>query len=124
MPAVPKTAKTPADRKPKAAEVETPSPEEVPGWDLMKPMSDIPVWEQTPLLALLQDALDDGDDAEAGKKSFSVNVIGEMSKAMIPYAKDEAAYTKFVSGTGAMERAMNLAMAWVGQMGEFASSES
>lgn len=124
MPAA-KTPKTPQDRKPKAAEVETPlSPEEVPGWELMKPMSEIPVWEQTPLIALLQDAIEDGDDEGNGKKSFSVNIIGEMSKAMIPYALDEAAYTKFVSGSGAMERAMNLAMAWVGQMGEFGSSEA
>lgn len=125
MPAVPKNAKTPADRQPKAIEVETPlSPEETPGWDLMKDMADIPVWDQTPLLAMLQEAFDDGEEAENGNKSFSVNIVGDLAKALIPHAKDVDAYTAFVSGPGALERAMGLAMAWVGQMGEFVSSEA
>jgi len=127
MPAA-KTTKTPPkapqDRKPKAAPVEEPlSPEEVPGWDLMKPMSEIPVWDQTPLIAVLQSAFDDTEE-EGETRSFDINLIGELAKAMSVHAIDEAAYLKFVSGAGAMERAMNLAMAWVGQMGEFVSSES
>lgn len=118
--------KTPQDRMPKATEIEDTilTAEETPGWNLMKDFSEIPVWEQTPMIALLQDAIGDSTDEGEFVKSFDVNVIGQMAKAMIPYAKDEAEFTKFVSGTGAMERAMNLAMAWVGQMGESGSSDS
>ena len=127
MPAAKTTpkAKAPQDRKPKAAPVEEPlSPEEVPGWELMKPMSEIPVWEQTPLIALLQSAFETSEEEEGSISSFSIDLVGQMAQAMIPYAIDQAAYTKFVSGPGALNRAMNLAMVWVGQMGEFESSES
>jgi len=119
--------KKPQDRMPKANEIEAPVkllPEETPGWELMKDFSEIPVWEQTPMIALLQNAIGDAEDEGDSVKSFDVNIIGTMAKAMIPYAKDEAEFTKFVSGSGAMERAMNLAMAWVGQMGESESSDS
>jgi hypothetical protein len=118
--------KQPQDRMPKAVKTEEPiklSPEETPGWELMKDFNEIPVWEQTPLLSLLQSAIGDSEDEAENLKSFDVNIIGTMAQAMIPYAKDADAFTKFVSGSGAMERAMNLAMAWVGQMGEFGSSE-
>jgi len=142
------TPKAPQDRKPKVEKEPTPLPEETPGWELMRDFSTIPVWEQTPLISLMQTLGEDGrpddglTDAEidalseeefaareaklktAGVKSFDINIIGEMAKALIPYAKDEAEFTKFVSGRGALEKTMNLAMAWVGQMGESASSES
>lgn len=122
MPTVPKTAKTPADRKPKAVEVEEiTNPEDVPGWNLLKPMSEIPVWEQTPLIALMQDAF---ESSEQDGSSFSIDLVGQLAKALAVHALDEAEYTKFVSGPGALERAMNLAMAWVGQMGEFSGSEA
>lgn len=117
--------KKPQDRMPKSTDVEKPlTPEETPGWNLMRDFSEIPVWEQTPMISLLQNAIGDSEDEEENVKSFDVNIIGQMAQAMIPYAKDQAEFTKFVSGSGAMERAMNLAMAWVGQMGEFKSSES
>lgn len=118
--------KKPQDRMPKAEKTEEPIkllPEETPGWDLMRDFSEIPVWEQTPMIALLQSAIGDSEDEAENVKSFDVNIIGQMAKAMIPYAKDADEFTRFVSGSGAMERAMNLAMAWVGQMGEFGSSE-
>jgi hypothetical protein len=145
MPEVPKNAKLPSDRQPKA---EAPlSPEETFGWELMKPMSDIPVWDQMPLIDLLQTAFNDSDsknkksdeeiDAmskeewelyqeklKSQERSFDVRIIGDLAKALLPYAVDEAAYTKFASGAGAMQRVMTLAMAWVGQMGESGSSEA
>lgn len=139
------TTKKPADRQPK----QTPkiAPEETPGWDLMKPLEQIPAWEQTDLVAILQDAMEDAipeiDESllegltpkqrikkeeelkkAAASSSLDIRIIGKLAKALKDYAKDEEAYTAFVSGPGAMERAMNLAMAWVGQMGEFSSSEN
>jgi hypothetical protein len=139
---MPTAPKKPADRKKKVVEEPKLLPEETPGWDLMKPLDEIPVWDQTSLIALLQDAFEDSEkksDEEidamskeewelhqakrgANERSFDVNIIGQLAQAIMPYALDEAAYLKFVSGAGAMERAMNLAMAWVGQMGESGSS--
>jgi hypothetical protein len=140
------TPKKPADRKPKTVEKPKMNPEEVPGWDLMKPMEQIPVWEQTELVAILQEAMEDGEDVEPPKpleemtpnerlaydeevkkkgqeKTFDVRIIGKLAKQLTEYAIDRDEYIKFVSGSGAMQRSMNLAMAWVGQMGEFSSSE-
>jgi hypothetical protein len=141
------TPKKPADKQPKTVQKPKIAPEEVPGWDLMRPLEEIPAWEQTDLVAILQEAMDDGEpeidtsllegltpnqrikkEAElkqaARSKSFDVRIIGTLAKQLKEYAKDPEEYTKFVSGSGAMERAMNLAMAWVGQMGEFSSSEN
>lgn len=149
MPTAPKTTtRKPADRKPKAEETKPLAPEETPGWDLMKPMEEIPVWDQMPLIAMLQDALNDSDkhdksdeeidamskeewalyqekkSVKSAERSFDVKIIGTLAKALLPYAKDEKDFTKFASGSGAMQRVMNLSMAWVGQMGEFGSSEA
>jgi hypothetical protein len=137
--------KKPADKKP--AQQPKIAPEEVPGWDLMRPLDEVPVWEQTELVAILQEAMDDAtpeiDETllegltpnqrikkeeelkkAAVSSSLDIRIIGKLGQAIKPYARDEAAYVKFVSGSGAMERTMNLAMAWVGQMGEFSSSEN
>ena len=56
MPTVPKK---PQDHKPK--EEPKPRPEDTPGWDLMRPLEEIPVWEQLPLIEILGDLEDDAD---------------------------------------------------------------
>lgn len=118
-------AKAPQDRKPKAVVEEPPlAPEETPGWELMKEFSDIPVWDQTPLLAMFQEIFEESDTDENGNSSVDIAIVGPMVKALIPFAKDEAEFIKFASGAGALQRSMNLIMAWVGQLGEFGSSES
>lgn len=147
MAATKKTPKAPQDHQPKAEPKAR--PEDTPGWNLMKPMSDIPVWDQIPLiqqLSVLQDESDEASlkDKERAKKaagdswdeeaydeaehatsmrSFDLSLIGDMIKKLRECAVDADAFTKFVSGAGAMDRAMNLAFAWVGQMGESLSSE-
>lgn len=138
---------TPQDHKKKgetvaAAKQLQQDPTSVPGWDLMKDFAEVPVWDQTPMIETLRRAFEDSGrlsteeyenlsdedkkayDEGAEIKSFDINLIGDLARQMIPHAKDQAEYTKFVSGHGAMERAANLAMAWVGQMGEFNSSEN
>lgn len=133
--------KKPADRQ--AKEIET-RPEDTPGWELMKPFSEIPVWDQMPLMAMLHDAMDDSEIdrlsneefanltpeerkakiEEAGEtRNFDIRILGNLAFELKKFAVDEEAYTKFCSGSGAMERSLNLAMAWVGQMGESISSE-
>ena len=135
------TPKKPTDRKKKDEEVTITRPEETPGWHLLKSFADVPVWDQTPLVAMLDDAFSDSTTEmskeeyakltpeerqelkEGTRRSFDVNIVGQLAKELIKFAVDEQEYTKFVSGSGAMERAMTLAMAWVGQMGEASSSE-
>lgn len=145
-----KTPKAPSDRKAKASELEAEikkDPTKTPGWHLMKPIDDIPVWEQTPLIQYMQSAMETSVEEVSNeeyanmseeerevynaevekkgiKKSFDINMLGQLVKELRNYAIDEAEYTKFVSGAGALERGMRLAMAWVGQMGESESSSN
>lgn len=130
MPAAstPKKTAARAPKKPtdRLAPKEASDPKHTPGMELMKNFADVPVWDQTPLIAMVQKIHSDGeDDADnEGNKTFDVNILGEIALALKPFAKDEDKYIKFCSGQGAMERAMNLAMAWVGQMGEFGNSDA
>lgn len=154
----------PQDRKEKIVKEFTIRPEETPGWDLMKPIDEIPVWDQIPLVSMLQDALkeseqnakekfeddnarrvskgleplkprvakddkgkvirdDAGEPIEIYERDFDISIIGKLAQGILPYAKDEAELTKFLSGKGALNRTADLAMAWVGQMGESSSSD-
>lgn len=132
-------AKAPTDR---LAPKEKARPQDTPGFDLLKPFSDVPVWDQTPLLSMIQKLHDDRkgisneefakmtpaereayNESRESFASVDINMLGELARALLPFAVDQDAYTKFVSGTKGMENAMNLAMAWVGQMGEFGNSE-
>lgn len=115
------TPKVPQDRKPKKVKED---PSLTPGWDLLRPIAEIPVWDQTPLIQLLQDAFESEEDEGKGTRSFDVNVVGTIAKAMLDFSVDPDEYTKFVSGASAMEKALNLAMAWIGQMGESMGSGS
>lgn len=115
------TPKAPQDRKKKAEEIVPVDPSTTPGWELLKSFDEIPVWDQTDLLALLQEVTDTGEETDEGT-DFDVRIIGKLVKAIQPYALDDAEFLKFVSGAGAIQRSSTLAMAWVGQMGEFISS--
>lgn len=137
------TPKVPSDRKVKAAEEKVATRvEETPGWELLKDFQEVPIWDQMPLIQLLNDAMGDATvelskeefaaltpqerkEMQEGKRSsFDMTILGDLAKKLMDFAKDPAEYTKFCSGSGAMERSLNLAMAWVGQMGESTGSES
>lgn len=137
------TPKKPSDRK---AKNQPPSrPQDTLGWHLMKPMDEIPVWDQMPLIAMLHDALDDSEvdemsteefanltpeerkakiDEAGESRNFDITVLGKLAFELKKFAVNEEEYVKFCSGSGALERSLNLAMAWVGQMGEFSSSDA
>lgn len=133
------TPKKPMDRLPKE---EATRIEDTPGWELLKPFSEVPVWDQMPLILMMQEATQEAkelskeeyakmtpeerkayDEDPESIRSFDMSIVGELSKKLLDFAVDEQAYTEFCSGSGALERTMNLAMAWVGQMGEAESSE-
>lgn len=116
------TAKKPQDRKPKAEKIVR--PEDTPGFNLLKPIDEVPVWDQAPLLSLVRNLMGDAkegdeitlDDDEA------INVLGEIGRAMLPFSKDTAAFTKFASGKDALQNIANLAIAWTSVLGEEKSS--
>ena len=131
--------KKPTDRKVKGESSTKPAviaPEETPGWDLLRSFEEVPVWDQMPLIALLDEATSDETQEltkseyaaltpeqrkemkEGKRRSVDLETLGSLVKKLKDFAIDEAEYTKFCSGSGAMERSLNLAMAWVGQMGE------
>lgn len=120
------TPKAPQDRKPKAAEAEKPFiPEEVPGWHLLRPFSEVPVWDQAPIISIVESLQMGGKEGEVLEaKGDMVKMIGELAKALLTVAIDEEAYTKFVSGRDGLQNAANLAFGWVRNLGESEASES
>lgn len=118
-----KTPKVPQDRKPKAEKLER--PEDVKGFTLLQPIDAVPVWDQAPLLSLVsqvtKDADEEGnlevDDAQA------ILLIGQIGKAMLPFAVDAKAYIKFATGRTALQDVMTLAIAWTSVLGEGKSSD-
>jgi hypothetical protein len=117
--------KTPQDRKPKAAEVIPPRPQDTEGFSLLKPIDEVPVWDQAPLLSLVNQLMGDakpGEEVELDE-SVALLLMGDIAKAMLPWSVDQKEFTKFCSGKGAIQRVMNLAMAWTSVLGEGESSD-
>jgi hypothetical protein len=115
--------KTPQDRKPKAEKVVR--PEDTPGFNLMKSIDEVPVWDQAPLLALVYELMGDAKEGEEVSLSDTeaIPILGKIGKAMLPWAKDEKEFTKFCSGRDAMQRMAELAIAWTSVLGEDESSD-
>lgn len=114
--------KAPQDHKPKAEPIVR--AEDTPGFSLLKSIDEVPVWDQAPLLQLVNELM---GDAKAGEEvsideSKAISLMGEIARAMLPWAHDTKEFTKFCSGRKAMERVMNLAMAWTSSLGEEESS--
>lgn len=118
--------KKPQDRKPKAADVpKIERPEDVEGFDLLKPIDEVPVWDQAPLLALVAQLTEDSD--EEGNVSLdnaeAIKILGEIGRAMLPFAVSVSAFTKFCTGKDALQRVASLAIAWTATLGEGKSSD-
>lgn len=117
--------KTPQDRKPKAVKPKIERAEDVEGFELLHPIEDVPVWEQAPLLALVAE-LTEGADTSGNielSSSDAVRLLGKIGAAMLPFAVDAKAFTKFASGGQALQRTANLAIAWTSSLGEDESSD-
>lgn len=119
-----KKPKAPQDRKPKKQK--DIRPEDVPGFNLLRPMSDVPIWDQTPLLSLVAQLHGQaGDDGKVELEEAEVlPLLGQIAKSMLPFAVDEKAFTKFCSGKDALQKVMDLSNAWVAALGEDVSSDS
>lgn len=117
-------AKAPQDRKPKKEKKVR--VEDTPGFSLLKPFSEVPVWDQTPLLKAvykLQGAAKEGDELEVDMDDDAmIDLVGQLGQALVPIAINEDEYVKFASGPTAAQRVMELAMAWASALGEAKSS--
>lgn len=117
--------KKPQDRKRKG-EDKPKRIEETPGFNLLKPFADVPVWDQTPLLKLiykLQGDAEEGDQIEIDMDNDEmIELVGDLGRAMVPLAVNEEEYIKFASGPQAAQKVMELAMAWASALGEAKSS--
>lgn len=115
--------KTPQDRKPKAEKIIR--PQDTPGFNLLKSIDEVPVWDQAPLLALVNELMGDGEPGEEREmdENLALRLMGEIAKAMVPWAINREEFTKFCSGKGAMQRVMDLSMAWTAALGEEKSSD-
>lgn len=119
-----RTRPTPQDHQPKG------TPEEKPdGWELLKPFDEVPAWDQADLIAIVQPLMNqrsntggesDGDDTglSLDLKSFDFRIVGLLTKKLCDFAVDEDALITFMSGKDAIARSLELAMWYVGQLGE------
>lgn len=112
----PAARKAPQDRKTKAPAKAF--PEQIPGWDLLRPFAEIPVWDQAELYAA---AVHLSEMHDAGTID-QIKMVGSLAKAMLPFAVDEDEFLAFVSGPQAMLNAAPLVMAWAEQMGKAVNS--
>lgn len=112
----------PQDHLPKAEKIVR--PQDTPGFSLLKSIDDVPVWDQAPLLSLVSALVGNANDGEEFEleEAQAIPLIGEIGRAMLPWALDSQAFTKFCSGKDALQRVADLAMAWTSSLGEDVSS--
>ena len=121
--------KSPQDRQPPAAEVVAEAQErfdEVEGHELLRPLSKVKGSDQTRLMARLQrlGLLDEaGDDAgQGGIADLDLDEVADLIDYISErFALDSAEFDEFTCGEGGFVRALNLVMAYVGEMGKGAA---
>lgn len=95
------------------------------GWDLLLPFDRVPVWDQAELLEIVKPLMSDAqDESKDGLDlmSFDVTIIGQLARKLADLAVDRNEYTAFVSGPDALERAVNLGIAYAAQLGKSGDS--
>lgn len=117
-------ATKPQDRKPAQADVvaeQQANFDEIDGHELLKPFSKVKGSDQLRLLAQLKNlgVLDedegeavDIDDLDLEKVADLIDYVGER------FAVEAEAFDEFTTGAGGYERAMNLAIAYAGELGK------
>ena len=89
------------------------------GWDLLKPFDQIPVWDQTDLLETVKPLIA-AAESKGGLDlaNTDLRVIGDAAKQLRQSAVDDDAFMEFASGSKALNRIIDLAVWFVGQLGE------
>ena len=113
-------AKVPTDHLP-AVQPEPPV-ELTLGWELMKPLDSFPAWDLFDFYAELTDLWEGMESATGQAATF--RAMGGLTKKMLDMAVDADAYTAFASGPDGVNNAVNLAGAWMAQLGKSVGSGS
>ena len=109
----------PADRKTKKRSPEDEGPP--PGSELLKSLSDIPIWDQRALVKAFRGMMDNDIAEGASEEDISgdqavamVEAMMDMAEALIPFAHEPEKWVKFCSGNQAdvMERLVPV-VTWV-----------
>lgn len=120
------TPKTPQDHKPKAADVTAEAVarfEDIDGSHLLVPFTKVKGSDQLRLMGKLK-ALG-VTDSESNVLDLDLDELADFIDWVAgKFAVDTAAFEEFTSGAGGFERALNLAIAYSGALGESDSSES
>lgn len=124
--------KTPQDRKPKAEDVTAEKAvqfEDIEGSHLLIPFDQVKGSDQLRLMSKLKDLGLMDDDGEADGEMAVVDMPLEELADLIDwvaekFAVNQDAFDAFTAGHGGHERALNLAIAYCGALGESDSSES
>lgn len=119
------TARAPQDRKPtKAAKTEAAQVrfDEIEGHDLLRPFSQVKGSDQVRLLGRLTrlGLIDDAEDGDstADLSGMDLEEIADLIDYVAErFAIDVQAFEEFTSGRGGYERAMTLAVAYAGELG-------
>ena len=113
--------KAPQDRKPPKVKAEPEHPE---GWDLLKPFSEVPVWDQAELLEIVKPLAADAQEGEGASpeqraQSFDARLVGDLAKWLLDRAaSDRAGLERLFMGRGALQRAIVLGVAYADELGE------
>jgi|GEM_PF-3231384 len=127
-----RTRKTPQDHKPTQASVDAAKQErfeDVPGSELLKPFSKIKGSDQARMMARMLKLLgaesieDVKGDVDAS--NFDLDEVADFIDWVEErYALDPEKFAEFTAGRGGMTRALNLVLAYSGEMGEDDGSEN
>lgn len=124
------TRKTPQDRRPAKAELDAAKQlafEEVEGHELLIPFSKVKGSDQARLMGrLMRMGLVSGDEGGEAETTNLADLDLEVVADFIDYvaerfAVDLAAFEEFTCGPGGMERALELSMAYAGELGKDAA---
>lgn len=116
------TRKVPQDRKPSQDDVDQERQkafEEVEGHELLVPFSKVKGSDQARLTQQLRHVIgDDLEDSDVSMSDMDFNDVADLIDYVSErFAVDSAKFDEFTCGKGGMERALNLTLAYVGEMG-------
>lgn len=110
-------------KKPQDRLAKTESAAKPEGWDLLKPFDQVAVWDQAELLEIVKPLMSDSEEsADLNLMTFDVRIVGDLARKLADLAVDREAYTAFVSGPDALERAVNLGIVYAAQLGKSGDS--
>lgn len=119
------TTKKPQDRKPTQAEVTEAKQQdfsEVEGSELLVPFSKVKGSDQARLVNQLKKLglfSDDEDDDTVSVDSLDLEAVADLIDYVSErFAVDSAKFDDFTRGSGGMERAVNLAVGFAGELGK------